>query len=44
MEIDQQPGCINISQGNYVRSVLEQFGFLHDNPAPTPGDGKQMLT
>ncbi|CAN0162912.1 unnamed protein product [Pylaiella littoralis] len=42
MEIDQQPGYIKISQAHYVRSVLERFGFLQANPAPTPGVGKPL--
>lgn len=44
MEIVQQPGCIKISQGNCVRSVLERFGFLHANPAPTLSAGKKPLS
>lgn len=42
MEIDQGPGYITVSQQHYVHSVLDRFGYLDVNPAPSPGVGKLL--
>jgi len=36
IEISQQPGKITLTQSAFTTEILERFGMLESNPAPTP--------
>ena len=39
---DRTKGTVNITEENYVKSLLERYGMGNCNPAHTPGVGKEL--
>ena len=39
---DRLKGTLDIDQGNYVKAILQRYGFVDSRSASTPGTGKPL--
>ena len=42
MSRDRLKGTLDINQGNYIKAILQQFGFVDSRSVSTPGTGKPL--
>ena len=42
MSRDRLNGTLDINQGNYVKAILQRFGFVDSRSVSTPGTGKAL--
>ena len=39
---DRLKGTLHINRGNYVKAILQRFGFVDSRSVSTPGTGKPL--